>query len=316
MDQRQELQNFFADIVEKTRAQPGGEDLLSLLDTYGFDVQVILAEQLDEADADTRAFLFMNDDSRIIFLTPNCNVDDFVHELSHIHHVCAMDDALSNPADLKHRYITKAMREADAFARQMESFLQTLSDPKVLARERITFAEAQRLQAHPDENTFFKSDACRLFLYVGAQTSPDQMLEYLKNGACTADKLMLDIFCAVLYEHIQNAYEELHLDQINEELNELLENGKGNITVRQEPMATHTEDDILFFADCIRAYGSWGRDQSYLVDEAGYGPSVDVFLERLFHPYVCEILDDMNTHLKNNPAPVATPPHRPEPTSP
>ncbi len=287
---------FTQNLIDQVARLDGGPELLELLALYDVSVKTT-ADYTDEGlDTSDIAFLHINNGVNTLYLSPICQADDLVHELTHIHHIFGLPQDLVTPTDLKHRYITKAMREADAFARQMKAFLETLNNPQNLERERAVFEQAQYYAANPEESEGFHIGAGKVFLYTIAGTSPDEIVRMINESETTADELMLDVFCTVLHDFVPLQYNEHHLDQLNAELNSRIEDND-LITRRAAPCTFHSKDDALFFADCLREYGSWGRGDNYLISPEGLGPDPSVFLDVLFDAYITEVIDDMNAQL-------------------
>jgi hypothetical protein len=303
--------DFIRTIIQQVERLESGAQLLSLLATYNVSVKSVDDYKGGMTESSDIAFLHLDEGVNTLYLSPGCNGDDMVHELTHLHHIFGLDQDYVSPQDLKHRYITKAMREADAFARQMGAFVDLLEDPDIMEREKEVFETAQLLSQHPDEDVDFYAGACKLFLYTVMNTPPDELLRLIAEEEISKNDLMLDIFCAVLHDYVPTQYEEFHLDQLNDELNKRYEEGD-IINYRQAPCAFHSKDDALFFAECLREYGSWGRTDNYLLSPEGYGPDPSVFLNALFSKNVTESIDEMNAELIRPAAPQILPPHIPE----
>ena len=287
---------FIQDLIQRVQCLSMGPDLLSLLQTHSVSVKDIGQDPSAIDQTTNIAFLHIDNAQTSLYLSERCEPDDVIHELCHIHHMRGLPGEYVAPADLKHRYITKAMREADAFARQMEAFIETLSDPAVLQREEGIFQQAQHFSAHPDPDADFVAGPCKLYLYTVEQISPRNLMRQLDAGEKNIRDLMLDIFCVVLHDYIPLHYEDFHLMQMDEEVFHRARDGD-TITHRGGGCGVHLETDTAFFADCMRLYGEWGRADNYLISPECYGPDPAVFFDTLLNDYVTQALDDMNNEI-------------------
>lgn len=289
---------FIDKLFQDVQKLSDGPTLLELLNDHDVSVAPMPPDGIDAYSDDSDiACLHITDTHTTLYLTDNCAADDFVHELSHIHHLFGLPENFTNPTDIKHRYIAKAFREADAFARQMSAFLESLQDPEFLKREMEFFEQVQAPHHDPDIEVEFTTGPVRLLLYMSLKTPPDEILGMLQSGEITINDAMRDFFCTVLHDYIPEQYTEGHLSELGAQIQDA-NNGADTFEARQAPIQDHTEDDILFFANCLREYGSWGREANYLVSPEGYGPDSQIFLNGLFSPDVCGMIQDLNSTLQ------------------
>lgn len=286
--------DFIQNIVNDVQALKGGKALLSLLDAYGFATAPISKNAYTLGlTQDDIAALVIKGEEKTLYLGAGAAADDMVHELAHIHHIFSMPAEISTPADIKHRFITKAFREADAFARQMGAFIASLDNPAFMQREMEIFQSFQ----NPDTGTGTHVGACRLLLYTGENIAPDAFLAMIKSGEASVEEMMLHTFCAVLHDYIPEQYEAFHLQQIAYESGHM-EEDNDHMNRREAPMDFHTREDALFFAECLRQYGAWGRQENYLISPEGYGPDIEIYLDRLFGCNAVAELEHINTALE------------------
>lgn len=274
---------------------PWGTTFLDTLERSEYPV-LPMPDEIRRAFPNSPALLNF-DPLHTIFLTPEATADNLCHEIRHVEQTLSMPDELIECDDIKHRFIFHAFMEADAYAHQAAMFIQMLvHDPQKRAEEMEIF----KLYNDPDSDIMM--EPIRTALYVAGGASPDEIVNLIEADPNALKKMMSFVFSWAMHEIIPKQYEERHLDAVDTAIRKNPESFKR----REAKITDLTEADTEFFAECIHNFGSIITDceESYLIDENGYGPDLCAHLEQIITPAAALELERLNMDIPygNRPA--------------
>jgi len=159
--------------------------------------------------------------------------------------------------------------------------------PEKLAEEREIFKAYNRF-GHD-----ILMEPVRAALYATGDASPDDIVEMATHDPKAIKRMMSFVFSWAFHEIIPKQYEKRHLDGVFTTLTYKPE----TLVKREADMDVLAQADVQFFSDCIHSFGGIITDyeESYLIDDEGMGPDLEVHLSQIMTRKAVRELERMNT---------------------
>lgn len=257
-------------------ALPWGEHFAAALEDANIPIDNMPAE-LREQYPLSPAMLYLGDGGPVIFLSEDATADDLAHECRHGRQYLTFPDNLRKPKDIKHLYIFYAFAEADAYAHQAITLIQSMA-----AGQRDLENEREIEKLYKDENPDVFWEPVRFILYSVLNYAPEDLVQLYQKEPEKLDEIMFQVFSWSMQVFVPHQYEERHLDGVHTDISKTRSNGSLFVG-RREDFGAHTQEDIAFFLSCVGQFGIVeGTSSSYLINSAGYGPDPSDYMNPLF----------------------------------